>query len=218
MVAKVDTEEVLAVWHFESAGIMALTLLLVLAAVAAVVLVWQRNDKAHYQSLARGQAALCEEKEKLAVTLRSIGDGVIATDADGVVTVLNNVAADLTGWSPDEAVGQPFETVFNAVNETTREPISNLVRRVLETGKPVEMANDTVLVSRTGEEKLVEDSCAPILGDEGSVAGVMLVFRDVTERKQAEAALRESEERHRVIFEGSAQCILIADGKTRQFI
>jgi len=94
------------------------------------------------------ERALFQEKEHLAVTLRSIGDGVITTDAEGKVLLLNAMAETLTGWTQDEAAGRPLTEVFRIVNEKTRQPCANPVERVLDTGAVVELANHTALIAR----------------------------------------------------------------------
>ncbi len=115
---------------------------------------------------------------------------MIVTDTNGVVTFLNPVAQQLTGWQPQEAAGQPLGHVFPIVNEETRLPSENPVTKVLREGQVVGLANHTLLLTRDGREIPIDDSAAPIRGHEGAVAGVVLVFRDVTEvRKAAEARL-----------------------------
>ncbi len=136
---------------------------------------------------------LSEEKERLAVTLRSIGDGVIVTDADGRVSLLNRVAEDLTGWTTQEAAGKPFCGVFRIHHELTREPCENIVGRVMASGTVVSLANHTALVRRDGREIVIEDAAAPIRDRESQIIGVVLVFRDVTERQRLEAELRKAE-------------------------
>jgi len=131
------------------------------------------------------EAAIAEERERLAVTLRSIGDGVITTDTSGAVVIMNRVAEELTGWTQGEAVGQLLDTVFNIVNETTRAPCESPVEKVLSTGRIVELASHALLVSRHGTEKLIADSGAPITDRDGKTIGVVLVFRDMTEKQRA---------------------------------
>ena len=129
---------------------------------------------------------LAEEKEQLSVTLRSIGDGVISTDRFGNVTLLNNVAEELTGWTTEEAFGKPLCDVFNIVNEFSGEKCENTVDKVISTGEIVELANPTCLISKEGHEYIIEDSAAPIRNIDNEILGVVLVFRDSTEKKNLE--------------------------------
>src|SRR6185312_709031 len=121
-----------------------------------------------------------------ATALASIGDAVIATDHEGRVVYLNAVAETLTGWPSTEAHGKSLETVFSIINEVTRQPVENPVDKVLATGRTVALANHTVLVNHHRGEFPIDDSAAPIRDEHGRVAGVILVFRDVTERRRAE--------------------------------
>ena len=130
--------------------------------------------------------ALRNERGRLAVTLHSIGDGVIATDREGRIVLLNSVAEELTGWTQREAVKKPFIEVFHIINEKTRERCENPVEIVLKTGGIVGLANHTMLLSRGGQEYFIADSGAPIRGGDGSISGVVLVFRDVSAERRAE--------------------------------
>ena len=132
----------------------------------------------------RIESLLIEEKERALVTLKSIGDAVISTDAQGHVEYLNLVAENLTGYSADEAKGQSLDQVFHIINEETREKAEDPVTRCLAEGKVVGLANHTVLLSRSGVEYAIEDSAAPIFARDGSVLGVVLVFKDVTAARQ----------------------------------
>lgn len=134
-----------------------------------------------------------EGESLLLVTLASIGDAVLATDTRGCVTYLNRVAESLTGWTLKDAAGRPLDEVFRIVNEKTRLPVENPVTRALREGVTVGLANHTVLISRDGTERPIDDSAAPIKDDAGRVSGCVLVFRDVTERRRAELALSRSE-------------------------
>src|SRR5581483_3860311 len=128
---------------------------------------------------------LDEQRERLHVTLSSIGDGVVVTDVAGRVTLINGVAQSLTGWSQADAEGHPLSTVFTIVNEHTRQPVENPVAKVLQHGTIVGLANHTLLIHRDGAETPIDDSAAPIRGPQGQVLGVVLVFRDIAEQKQA---------------------------------
>lgn len=127
---------------------------------------------------------LFEEKERVQVTLQSIGDAVISTDEEGNIDFLNPVAEHLTGWSHAEARGRPLGEVFQIINEETREPAPDPVARCFSEGRIIGLANHTVLVSRTGDEYAIQDSAAPIRGRDGRLLGVVLVFNDVTEARR----------------------------------
>ncbi len=141
---------------------------------------------------------LRESERRYATTLKSIGDGVIATDSRGRVTFMNPVAERLTGWSMEEANGRPLPEVFRITSERTRQPAEDPVARVLREERVVGLANHTVLIARDGGEIPIDDCAAPILDDFGALTGTVLVFQDVTDRRRRESALRESEERLRL--------------------
>jgi PAS domain S-box-containing protein len=167
--------------------------LFALAMVGAFILLLRR----HLLQRDKAAAAIYEQREMFRTTIASIGDGVMTTDTHGRVTYLNAVAQSLTGWTQEAAVGEPLEAVFRIVNEQTRASVENPVSRVLREGVVVGLANHTILISKDGTERPVDDSAAPIRDQKGKVAGVVMVFRDVTERRRAENALRESEEKLR---------------------
>jgi len=139
------------------------------------------------------EEALRQNEENLRVTLKSIGDAVIATDTQGKVSRMNPVAQRLTGWKAQEAVGQPLPEVFKIVHANTRMPIESPVSRVLATGEIVGLSKHTILLSRDGKEYMIADSGAPIRSDSGDVIGVVLVFRDVTEEFAVQEQLRQSQ-------------------------
>ncbi|OOG21472.1 sensor domain-containing diguanylate cyclase [Thioalkalivibrio denitrificans] len=132
----------------------------------------------------QAEAALFEAKERAQVTLHSIGDAVITTDHEAVITYLNPVAEELTGWSTDEATGQPLNKVFRIFNEFTLQPAPSPVETCLSEGRTVGLTNHTVLISRDGASRAIEDSAAPIRDREGNVLGVVLVFHDVSKTRQ----------------------------------
>ncbi len=126
------------------------------------------------------------QREQLRVTLASIGDGVITTDVDGRVTLLNPVAEKLTGWNSAEAAGSPVQKVFHIINEQTRAEAENPAVAVLREGAIVGLANHTILIAKNGDERSIDDSAAPIKDDQGHVLGVILVFRDNQGQRAAE--------------------------------
>lgn len=132
---------------------------------------------------------LIAERKRLEVTLYSIGDAVIATDKDGRITLMNKIAEELTGYTREEAVGMPLQEVFHIINEKTREPAENPVKRVLETGRIEGLANHTALISKDGTERSIADSAAPITDETGEIFGVVMVFRDITEKQKMEEEL-----------------------------
>jgi diguanylate cyclase (GGDEF)-like protein/PAS domain S-box-containing protein len=132
----------------------------------------------------RAEAALYEEKERAQVTLHSIGDAVITTDAESRVEYLNPVAEALTGWPTQQARGKPLSRIFRIIDEDSRQPAPDPVSRCLKEGKIQGLANHSVLVDRHGREYAVEDTAAPILGRDGAALGVVLVFHDVTEARR----------------------------------
>jgi PAS domain S-box-containing protein len=134
----------------------------------------------------RAEEAMQKQSEWLRITLSSIGDAVISTDAEGRVTFLNGAAEALTGWPLAEAIGRPLPDVFHIVNDATRRPVENPVLRALQDGTVVGLANDTVLIARDGTERPIEDSAAPMRDAAGAGLGAVLVFRDVSDRKRAD--------------------------------
>jgi PAS domain S-box-containing protein len=159
--------------------------------------------------------ALRNEREWLRVTLLSIGDAVLAADAQGRVTLMNPVAGTLTGWAPDEARGRPMAEVFRITNEQTGRPAEDPVARVLREGAVIGLANHTVLTARDGTVRPIDDSAAPITDSHGRVLGVVLVFHDVTDKRASENALRRSEERLRLIVEHSPAAVAMLDRDVR---
>jgi len=156
----------------------------------------------------RDEDKLRRSEQSLQTTLYSIGDGVLATDEQARVTRINPVAERLTGWPESEAVGRPIGEVFQIINEQTRAPAVNPVARVLAEGVVVGLANHTALVSRSGGECPIADSGAPILDALGRPAGAVLVFRDVSQERRAEEALRQSEQKLRLMIASVRDCAL----------
>jgi PAS domain S-box-containing protein len=152
----------------------------------------------------KAERELAAERERLRITLASIGDAMISTDAEGRVTYLNGVAEALTGWTQAEAAGQPLPDVFHIVNEQTRQLAENPALKALREGVAVGLANHTLLIARDGTERPIDDSAAPMLDELGAPVGVVLVFRDVSERRRAE----ETQARLAAIVESSQDAII----------
>jgi PAS domain S-box-containing protein len=162
-------------------------------------------------ALSEAHDVLRASEENLSVTLNSIGDGVLTTDAEGRVTRLNTVAERLTGWSRTEAIGRPAEDVFHIINQKTRRPALLPVAETLAQGTIYGLANDTVLIACDGSECAIADSCAPIRNRAGNVIGTVLVFRDVSREYATQAALRDSATRIQAILNTVADVIITID-------
>ncbi len=141
----------------------------------------------------QAELVVAAERERLAVTLRSIGDGVITTDTQARVVLINKVAERLTGWRQDEARGIPIREVFRITDERTGEERFCPIEQVLKTGAPCEMEGNSVLSGRSGGSHLITDSVAPIMDRDSTVTGAVLVFRDITERRKLEDRLIKAE-------------------------
>ncbi|MFH2090906.1 MAG: PAS domain S-box protein [Pseudomonadota bacterium] len=155
----------------------------------------------------KSEKQMQQSKENLRITLNSIGDAVIATDTNGGITQMNPVAEKLTGWSFEEALGQPLNTVFKIINAHTRKPVDSPVKKVLDFGCQVGLANHTVLISKDNREYQIADSAAPIKNRLQQLEGVVLVFRDITEEYALFEALKKSEILHRTLFEKNYNAI-----------
>lgn len=162
----------------------------------AVLLLWYGNALFREITSAFRQQLYETElrRDYLETTLQSIGDAVIVCDSSGKVMLMNPAAVEATRWTNEQANGQPLESVFRIINEGTRETVESPVSKVLRIGGVVGLANHPLLVRRDGTEIPIDDSGAPIRGKNNEIVGVVLVFRDITERKQSEEALRQSNE------------------------
>lgn len=179
-----------------------------LGALAAFFVILRR----HLALRDRAAAVIHEQGERFRTTLASIGDAVMTVDTQGCVTYLNAIGEALTGWTSADAVGQSMRDVFQIVNETTRQPVENPVEKVLREGVVVGLANHTILIAKDGSERAIDDSAAPIHGLEEHVEGVVLVFRDVAERRKIERELAVSQARKTAILESALDAILTIDG------
>jgi PAS domain S-box-containing protein len=143
------------------------------------------------KSQSKTEIALNESEQRYRTTIMSVGDGVIATDTEGRVEMMNPVAEELTGWKEDEARGKPLEEIFCIINEETRKTVENPVRRVISEGIVVGLANHTVLIAKDGTENPIADSGSPIRNEKGEITGVVLVFRDQTKERAAHLLLMD---------------------------
>ena len=159
----------------------------------------------------RAQEELQQSEKWLSTTLASIGDAVIATDMNGAVSFMNPVAQSLTGWTLEDARGKSMDLVFDIVNKETRRPVENPVKKVFREGKVVGLADHTILLSKSGREFDIEDSAAPIVTDTGAGLGVVLVFRDITEKKLAEEESSRQRDLQQLILATITDGVVVAD-------
>lgn len=199
MVAKVDASEILEEARYRGGAIILFVALFVLLAAAMTAYAYRNRQAGLYHELYRSEREQRESQEESRTILYSIGDAVITTDTAGLVKQMNRVAEQLTGWPETEATGKPLTQIFNIVNEDSRVVVEDPVQRVLRDRTVIGLANHTLLISRDGKESPIADSGAPIRNEEGSILGVVLVFRDQTEERRAQKALEESQERYRTV-------------------
>lgn len=154
---------------------------------------------------------LAQQEEDLRVTLDSIGDAVIATDASGLVTRMNPVAQTLTGWQLHEAKGKPITHIFKIIDAESQQVIENPVDKVIKTGKTVFLSNNTTLLSRDGSHFHISDSAAPIRNQDNEILGMVLIFNDVTEKYRLRQSAAQSERLLRSIMDNSPAIIYVKD-------
>lgn len=180
--------------------------LLSLAAIVSYLLLLRR----HLLQLDAANQVIAEQAERLRTTLASIGDAVISTDCDAAITNMNAVAEQLTGWPLADALGKPLDQVFRIINETSRKTVANPATRALSEGIIVGLANHTLLIARDGVERPIDDSAAPIRCKDGEIVGCVLVFRDVSEKRESELRLERSEQRLQSVMNAIPQKIFTA--------
>ncbi len=175
----------------------------ILAGLATIfaVIAYTYSVRRHVQQQDRATAEIAAQRQFYLTTLVSIGDGVITTDRDGKVTHLNGVSERLTGWTSAEAEGKPLADVFRIVNEATRETVESPTERAIREGVIVGLANHTILLGKDGIERPIDDSAAPIKDPAGNVVGCVLIFRDISGRRQAEIEQNESAARFKSVVD-----------------
>ncbi len=156
---------------------------------------------------------LTEKEKRLSTTLHSIGDAVITTDPEGYITRMNKRAMKLTGWRFKKAEGEKLDEVFEIINTNTGKIVKSPVKKVLQTGEIMGLANDTTLIAKDGTRRQIADSAAPIVDNEGELLGVILVFRDVTEQYEARRKIKEENEWLTALYENSTDPIVMLDKK-----
>jgi len=202
LLAQMDRTEALAPWTPLRKAAEAITLLAIAVIIALGMWLHRLRRTGMLEAALEQERALRLALSESEAILQGIGDGVIATDPEGRILRINPVAADLTGWSPGEALGRPLGEVFRIRNEVTGAPAEDPVARVLATGRVVGLANHTELVARDGTARPIADSGAPVRDDRGDLRGVVLVFRDQSAQRAHDRVLQEISERFQRFFAG----------------
>ncbi len=211
MVTKIDKKETLRELYFRAVLIGLFAVLLVILVGVFFLLKFKNRQADILRRLFNKEIELRKQEEESKVVLYSIGDAVITTDKNGTITRMNVIAEQLTGWSENESKGLPVEKVFRIKNEESKIKAENPAEKVLREGNIVGLANNTLLISKNGDEIPIADSGAPIKDENGERIGVVLVFRDQTEERSARRALIESEGNFRNLFEHSAAGISMTE-------
>jgi PAS domain S-box-containing protein len=155
------------------------------------------------------ETRLKENERWLGTILKSVGDAVVVTDKESKIKFMNPVAESLTGWKLDEVLGKKVGEVFSLLDEDTREVIRNPIEKVLEENVVIGRSNHTVLIARNGKEISIDHSSSPLRDDKGNLTGAVLIIQDISERKQSETALRESENKFRNLFDFATDAIFV---------
>jgi PAS domain S-box-containing protein len=211
MIAKIDKAEALAVWDLRSFLIVVTLLAVMIALIAIGGVIWQQRATTDYRKLYKQEAAFRKMEERYRATLLSLGEGVIVTDVDARIELMNRVAEELTGWRHEQAQERPVDEVFTLVNEHTREPVERPTTTAMQKGGVAEPAGETMLVARDGEERLIASSAAPIWDNDGKITGVVLVFRDQTQERLAQRLLVHEKEKARQYLDVAGTMLIALD-------
>ena len=195
IISKITTDEVFEDINYRINLIILIVILFVVSILTLFLTAYHYRQRTVYKKLLEKDGDLRKTQSKFMATLYSIGDGVIVTDANSIITHMNNTSELLTEWKENEAVGKPLEEIFRIINEETRMKVENPVKKVLKEGAVVGLANHTLLISKSGKEIPIADSGAPIREDSDEILGVVLVFRDQTDERRYNYELKESRDK-----------------------
>lgn len=197
LIAKIDKSEMFDELPLLAIYVIGFALLCILTVGSVLTVLYNRRQKTIYAELYKKEKEIWQQQEKFKVTLDSLGEGVITLDINGKVQYMNNLAEDLSGWNLREARGRYLGEIYAVKNEETGEPENNILEKVLKHGIVKELANHTILISKSGKEIPVMDTGAPIYDSDGSVIGIVIAFQDETEKRTQQRLIKESENRFR---------------------
>ncbi|MBU2492665.1 MAG: PAS domain S-box protein [Bacteroidetes bacterium] len=210
-VAKIDKSELFEGLNSELLAIIVITLFLILITGTGLSFFYSHRQRNIYKELYHKEKELWQSQEKFKVTIDSLGEGVITADTNGKIQYLNKMAEDLTGWNHREAKGRKLGEIYSVKNENTGKKENNILDKVLKQGIVKELANHTLLVSKSGKEIPVMDTGAPIHDNGGSIIGLVLTFQDETEKRRNLKNLAESERRFRSSLDNMIEGCQILD-------
>jgi PAS domain S-box-containing protein len=195
MVAKVDKSEIYSDLYITAGVIAGIAFLLIIACGFGFVFIYNARQKDIFKELYKKEKELSRHQERFEVIMESLGEGIITTDLNGKIQYLNKRAEELTGWNLREAKGRMLSEIYRVKNEETGQIENNILQKVLKHGIVKELANHTILITKSGTEIPVMDTGAPVFDTNGSVNGIVITFQDETEKRTQQKLLRESEER-----------------------
>lgn len=202
LISKIDKSEMFEELPLLAIYVIGFTFLSILTIGSVLTLLYNRRQKTIYAELYKKEKEIWQQQEKFKVTLDSLGEGVITLDINGKIRYMNNIAEDLTGWNLRESRGRYLGDIYSVKNEETGESENNILEKVLKHGIVKELANHTILISKSGKEIPVMDTGAPIYDSDGSVIGIVIAFQDETEKRTQQRMLKESEDRLRSSLDG----------------
>ncbi|MCZ7610057.1 MAG: PAS domain S-box protein [Ignavibacterium sp.] len=218
IVSKVNQKLIMRDLNYEVLATSFIVLLTFLLILSSVRLIQKKKQSDLYKELFIKEKQLADSQKEFKTILYSIGDAVITTDKNSLITNMNSVAEKLTGWTEAESRGKPLNKVFNIVDEKTKKAASNPVDQVIAEGKVVGLTNHSILINSSGKEIPIANSAAPITDENNLLKGVVLVFRDQTEERTRERILFESNERYSKILNSSLDSITITKLETGEIV
>ncbi|MBS4062005.1 MAG: PAS domain S-box protein, partial [Bacteroidetes bacterium] len=201
LISKIDDSEMYQGKYVIAGVVAGFVLLLIFIIIFFIVFIFNRRQKNIYKELYNKEKEVWQQQEKFKVTMDSLGEGVIVTDMDAKVQYINKHAEALTGWNYSDALGRNIGEIYPLKNEETGEKENNILEKVIKSGIVKELANHTLLVTKSGKEIPVMDIGAPIFDDEGSLTGIVITFQDETEKRAQNCLIKESERNLREFFE-----------------